>query len=77
MTQPRRFRPPRCPVSTTGSDVPLSLNTLKLFEAAASLQGSLQAGGQRKSSLPKPNLQDPQEEILIEMMGGFLPIWLR
>ena len=61
MTQSQWSRPPRRPVSATGSDLPLSLNTLKLFEAAASLQGPIQAEGQRKSSLPKPILQDHQD----------------
>ena len=37
MTQLRRFRPPQRPVLTTGSNLPLSLNTLKLFEAGESL----------------------------------------
>ena len=47
------------------SDVPLLLNTLKLFEAAASLSGPLQV--QRgKTSLPKPDLPVAQDEILIE-----------
>ena len=50
-----------------GHDVPSSLNTPKLFEAAASLQGSIQASVQGKSTLPKPALTEFQEEILIEV----------
>ena len=46
-----------------GPDVPVSLNTLRLFEAAASLQ----AHGQGQSSLPRPDLPELQEEILIEV----------
>ena len=59
-TQLRRSRPSRHPVSATGPDVPLSLNTLKLFEAVASLSGPIQAQ-------QVPDLPEPQEEILIEV----------
>ena len=69
MTQSRRSRPSQRPISAMGSDLLLSLNTLKLFEAASSLQDPMQAQGQGKSSLLRPVLQDPQEEILIEVMG--------
>ena len=61
------------PVLATESDLPMCLNTLKLFEAAASLQDLMQAEGQGKSSLPKPHLPDPQEEILIDVMGDSSP----
>ena len=71
LTQSQRSRPSRCPVSARGPDVPLSLNTLKLFEAAASLAGPIQATQWGISSLPKPALTGPLEEILIEVGDVF------
>ena len=75
MTQSwQRSRPSRRPVSATGLDLSLSLNTLKHFEAAASLRGPIQPEGQRKSSLPRPILKDSQEEILVEVMEDSSPL---
>ena len=66
LSQSRRSKPVRRPASSTGSNVSLSLNTLKLFEAAASLSGPLQA--QRgKLTLPKQELPESHDEILIEV----------
>ena len=41
-------------------EIILSLNTLELVEAAASLQGSIQALAQGQFSLPKPALPESQ-----------------
>ena len=67
LIQSRRSRPSLHPVSAMGPIVLLSLNTLKLFEAAASLAGPMQATQLGSSSLPKPALTGPQGEILIEV----------
>ena len=64
--------PSWCPSSFIGSDVPLSLNTNKLFKAAASLQGPLQAPAQGQFSLSTPALPESQDKILIEVMGKSL-----
>ena len=40
---PQSQGPSQCPNSAMGKDIPLSFNTLKVFEAAASLQGLCQA----------------------------------
>ena len=52
-----------------GTDVPLSLNTLRLFEAAASFQGPTQEHGQGQSSLPRLDLPELQKKNLMEATG--------
>ena len=70
LTPSRQFRRPfPCPTSATGDNIPLSLNTFKIFKAAAFLQGPLQSPAQGQFSLPKPAPPETQEEILIEMTG--------
>ena len=60
-------------MGTTGGDT-LSLNTLALFKAAASLESPISSRRDKTPSRPRPIFQGPQEEVTIEIRGEVYPL---
>ena len=73
LTQLWRSRPSQRPVSVIEPNVPLSLNILKLLEAAASLAGPMQASQWGTQSRLRPALTGLQE---IDRLGMIPPLAL-
>ena len=71
MSQTHRSRPSRH-LAATGEDT-LSLNTLALFEAAASLECPLTSRRDKTPFQPHPVFHGPQKEVPVEITGEVSP----